>query len=332
MKPLISIGRVLPRAARAARTAACLAAIFHAFPLHAGAQCQDGMEYRIFPGDVLQISAFRKQVAIEEYRIRVFDKINIVFPTAPQFSSEQTVTPDGKVHLPRGVQVTVAGLPMEQAKDSVKKQFEAQGWTPEFYLMFSDFGASNSDLLGFFADNGNKGRPVAVGPDGYLHLPFLSELAVAGQGIPEANAGLNREYGKLFPQLDFYIDMKKAEGHRAFIFGQVRQPGSYDVSQNLTALNILSMAGGALPGADLGRVILLTPEKRTMKGRKLDLNAILKGKGDQSDALLCPGTIVYIPKTGLASAAEFMRTLGDVVFFRGFIAGFNWDLSRMFGD
>jgi polysaccharide biosynthesis/export protein len=332
MKPSIPSGSILPRTLRAVWTAGSLLALFHAFPLAAGAQCQDGAENRIFPGDVLQISAFRKQVAIEEYRIRVFDKINIVFPTAPQFSSEQTVTPDGKVHLPRGVQVSVAGLPMDQAKDSVRKQFEAQGWTPEFYLMFSDFGASNGDLLAFFADNGNKGRPVAVGPDGYLHLPFLSELAVAGQSIPEANAGLNREYGKLFPQLDFYIDMKKAEGHRAFIFGQVRQAGAYDASQNLTALNMLSMAGGALPGADLGRVIILTPENRTMKGRKLDLKAILSGKGDKADALLCPGTIVYVPKGSLASAAEFMRTLGDVIFFRGFIAGFNWDVGRMFGE
>jgi|GEM_PF-4923708 len=328
MKPSTNNLNPLPWSLRAAWAAFSLLAPFH----DAGAQCQDGAEYRIFPGDILQISAFRKQVAIQEYRIQVFDKLNIVFPTDPQFSSQQTVTPDGKVHLPRGVEVSVAGLPMDQAKDSVSKQFAAQGWTPEFYLMFSDFGASNADLVDFFADNGNKGRPVAVGPDGYLYLPFLSELAVAGQSIPDANAALNREYANLFPQLDFYIDMKKPDGHRAFIFGDVRQAGGYDVSQNLTALNLLTLAGGALPGADLSRVILLTPEKGTMKGRRLDLKAILKGKGDKADALLCPGTIVYVPKGGLVSVAEFMKTLADVIFFRGFIAGFNWDVSQMFGN
>lgn len=296
----------------------------------AGAQCQDRMDYRIYPGDVLQISSFRKQVAIEEYRIRVFDKINVIFPTSPQFSSEQAVTPDGKLHLPRGVQVTVAGLRMESAKDSIRKAFEAQGWTPEFYMMFSDFGASNSDLVDFFAENGNKGRPVTVGPDGYLHLPFLSELLVSGQTIPEANDKLNGEYGRQFPQLDFHIDMKKAEGHRAFIFGHVKQPGAYDVSQNLTALNVLSLAGGALTGANLGRVILLAPDKRTMKGKRVDLGALLKGKGDMSEALLCPGSILYVPKGGLLNAAEFMRTLSEIVFFRGFLIGFNWDLTRVF--
>ncbi len=300
--------------------------------LNAGAQCQDQMEYRIYPGDVLQISSFRKQVAIEEYPIRVFDKINIVFPTSPQFSSEQRVTPDGKVHLPRDVQVTVAGLSMAQAKDSIQKKFEAQSWTPEFYLMFSEFGGANNDLLNFFEENGNTGRPVTVGPDGFLHLPFLSEIVVSGRTIPEANTLLRNEYTKQFPQLDFHIDMKKAEGHRAFIFGHVKQPGAYDVSQNLTAINVLSMAGGALTGANLSNVILLTPEKQTMKGKQVNLNDILKGKNVEANVQLCPGTIIYVPKGGMLSAAEFMKNLSDIIFFRGFIAGFNWDLTQTFTD
>jgi len=70
-----------------------------------------------------------------------------------------------------------------------------------------------------------------------------------------------------------------------YVFGEVKNPGSYPIRSDTTVLQALSLAGGATERAALNRIRIV----RMVKGEKKEIRAKL-------DDLVQPGDTIIVPE------------------------------------
>ena len=125
-------------------------------------------------------------------------------------------------------------------------------------LLFNAFTAQNMQTGGNAAQGG--GDPYfmfgySVNDSGYLELPVLGRLKVAGLSINQAQASVQAEIDKYFTQAFVKLGLG---GIRFSVMGEVLRPGKFAVMQNrMTVLEALATAGELRPEANRRRVQLI---------------------------------------------------------------------------
>lgn len=139
-----------------------------------------------------------------------------------------------------------------------------------------------------------------VSSEGFINHPLLKKVQLVGLTSIEAEEKLR----KMLAQ-DYLVDprvnlrIKSSLARRVIIFGEVENPGSYEVDhdQPMTLLRIISMAGGFTDLAAVGRVRILRDLDGEEKTMKIDVADLLKGRLDENDIELKPGDIITVPET-----------------------------------
>ena len=108
------------------------------------------------------------------------------------------------------------------------------------------------------------------------------------------------------------------------MLGQVNAPGAYPITQPITALHALALAGGHLvASADLTSVMLISKNASGKPiGRRLDLKRMLD-VGDVSQAIMVkPYDVLFVPNTYITDVNLFMQQYFSVVQqLKGFFTG-----------
>lgn len=84
----------------------------------------------------------------------------------------------------------------------------------------------------------------AVDREGRLALPEAGTLVVAGRTLGEAQQMVERLLAKQLRGINVDVTLGKLRSVRAFIVGDVKNPGAYDISSLSSALSALIAAGG----------------------------------------------------------------------------------------
>jgi protein involved in polysaccharide export with SLBB domain len=146
---------------------------------------------------------------------------------------------------------------------------------------------------------------VTVQPDGRISLPLISPVMVADRTILEARTELTEAYADqlLRPEVGLSV---KAAPLKVFVGGEVGNPGVIDMVGDADALRAVVQAGGFKPSGDVKRVIVLRrgPDGRGMM-RTVNLSRGLR-RGDVDLVPLRRFDIVYVPRSGVASAGIFV--------------------------
>jgi polysaccharide export outer membrane protein len=113
-----------------------------------------------------------------------------------------------------------------------------------------------------------------------------------------------------------------------YVFGQVENPGGFPYRTNLSLLHSIALAGGLSRGAKTSHVLVIRrkgPEK--IVAIEVNVSDITSGRNVRSDVWLRNYDIVYVPRTRLESAADFILILNDVLFPPVDIALRGWQLQ-----
>lgn len=150
-------------------------------------------------------------------------------------------------------------------------------------------------------------KTVTVQPDGRVSLPLIQPVLVADRSVTDAEAALSAAYDSqlLRPQVSITV---RAAPLKVFVGGEVDKAGVYDMPGDINALQAIVMAGGFKAGARKGQVVIIRrgPGGRPMM-RTVDL---VRGVSDPANNDLIPlrrFDIVYVPKTGIAEADQFVQ-------------------------
>jgi polysaccharide export outer membrane protein len=106
----------------------------------------------------------------------------------------------------------------------------------------------------------------------------------------------------------------------------VRDAGAFEIDAPITFIEALALAGGLDEGAKSNALAVIRVEGDEFVASLYQSKSILAAKADQPATIgfLLPGDIVFVPQTGLSSAAEVSRQVQDLIGFSGYSGSFGY--------
>jgi polysaccharide export outer membrane protein len=145
---------------------------------------------------------------------------------------------------------------------------------------------------------------ATVDTDGRLNLPMTGEIQVSGLLLPELEQVIRERASRYMRDPVVNVTVATSEA-KAYIGGEVVDEGFVTLTRPMTVLQAIVERGGFRPGADLSDVVILSHEEGQAVAREIDLEAELEGDPSER-TLLAADEIVFVPKTGIAKANQFV--------------------------
>ncbi|AFM27689.1 polysaccharide biosynthesis/export family protein [Desulfomonile tiedjei] len=296
--------------------------------------------YRLGPGDNLRV-LFQTEWSIPRgtYTLDTLDEIEVEFILDPALNRKAVIRPDGMITLPGIGEVQAAGVtPDHLAKIISEKYQETEIFGKEDDRQLKQYKLVTVHVLSFYQKvkrlveslttlTGGQQLTVVVNPDGNIDLPLLEQrILAAGSTVREVEKTVNTLYRRgPLQHVVASVSLQEGKSRKVYVMGEVTRPGAYDITQPITALHAIALAGGHNSRtADLTSVILVSKDIYGKPiGRRLDLKKILD-VGDMGSAIMVkPYDVLFVPNTYVADLRLFMEqyilTITDFATLRNLI-------------
>ena len=160
-------------------------------------------------------------------------------------------------------------------------------------------------------DNKDIDHTVQVRPDGKVSLPLLGEVQAGGLTVAELIERLNEQFSRSIKGAQATVIVKEIRSRPVFFVGGVGKPGLMQLTQDLSVLQAVSLAGGLIPAADQEGAFVLRA------GKSIPVNFVRLMKGDVSQNVpLQPGDTVVIPIADSVYIQGEVKTPGAIKFVK----------------
>jgi polysaccharide export outer membrane protein len=147
-----------------------------------------------------------------------------------------------------------------------------------------------------------NGHTETIRPDGYITLPLLGSVFVAGRTPEEVTAELQEKAREYYDDADVSLRIAEYRSKKIYVFGEVTQAGAFSYNGANTVLGTLARAQPSRL-SDPSRVQVLRPnaDGKLIRRMTVDLNRMVKDGDTTLDAVLEEGDIIYVPANPLAA-------------------------------
>lgn len=171
-------------------------------------------------------------------------------------------------------------------------------------------------------------QEVVVRPDGRISVLLIGELMVAGTTPEELAGRLRASYRRLVGETDLTVALTHSSGMNVYLSGEVKNPSLLQMDGSLTMLQAIARAGGTLVSANTGNVLLIRRQTDgTLAVSKVDIEKVLRNEA--SDVFLQRRDVVYVPKSEIAQAGQFVDQYVNAIVPRFIQVQLGWVRSRV---
>jgi polysaccharide export outer membrane protein len=136
---------------------------------------------------------------------------------------------------------------------------------------------------------------VVVRPDGKISLPLLNDVQASGLTPDQLREALVQSASRFVTDPSVTIMVKQINSRKVYVTGQVNKPGPFALTDNMTVLQMLALAGGLQEWADADHILVMRTEQGQTKSFKFNYKDVRKGKNLQQNILLKPGDTIVVP-------------------------------------
>ncbi len=218
-----------------------------------------------------------------------------------QMSGEYMVLPDGTISLPVLGVYKVQGMALdslaEKIEQSVQKKFHNH-----FHVSVAAQNLAINHLQIY-------DKVLTITPAGDFILPHIGNIMAKGKTLVQVQDEIeNRLKSYYYNPIDVSLGLISSTNNSVYVSGEVKFPGIYPLIADMTSLKALSLAGGVTPKGNLDEVVLIHytgPDSVTVY--KTSLDEVIDNASALHDLSLSPQDIVFVPKTGVAEANQFIQ-------------------------
>jgi polysaccharide export outer membrane protein len=147
-------------------------------------------------------------------------------------------------------------------------------------------------------DDASLRRELPVLPDGKIYYPAAGGVMARGLTPLElqqalATSLIDAKILREGAQID--VTVIKIVGNTIYVTGQVKQPGAFTATSNITVLQAISIAGGLTPFASRGRIKILRKEGDKQTVFRFNYNRVAHGDALATNITLHAGDTVIVP-------------------------------------
>jgi polysaccharide export outer membrane protein len=265
--------------------------------------------------------------APSRYTLGPGDVISVIVWAHPELSGKQTIGPDGTVQVPFVGTIEVSNLTADEVSAKLTRVLsDYYAGPPAATTTINSYAGNNIIVLGHVA------KP------GLLHFadsPTLLEvLARAGaQNSPKQDISGVLTRCAIFRgnESAVWMDLRPLlrgdapflnirlrpndlvyvpdSDEQVYVMGQVKNPGVYPLTPNMSFLSAIAQAGGTNDNAQAGKIIISRPSQNIQ--RVIDLKTFVNGDHGVNYSLEA-GDIVYVPKSGLAKVGYVLQQINPI--------------------
>ena len=139
-------------------------------------------------------------------------------------------------------------------------------------------------------------RSVPVRSDGKISLPLVGELTAAGETPKKLEVEIGKRLQNYISEPEVTVIVQQIKSQKINILGQVSKPGSYPLTNTMTVLDAIALAGGFRDFAKQKGIYVL---RQTADGSQVRLpfnyKDVIKGKNTKQNVTLEPRDTLVIP-------------------------------------
>lgn len=148
-----------------------------------------------------------------------------------------------------------------------------------------------------------------VKDNGAVSMPIIGDVEAAGLTKDEFIGNLQKRLAEYVQgEIKITVAILSSVSQRVTILGAVTRPDNYPISNEITLLELVSMAGGTLSDARLNRIRIIHRDK-LIPPSEVDLEYYIERSDIEGMPKVRPGDIVFVPRQ-----QNFIREFGE--FFR----------------
>jgi polysaccharide export outer membrane protein len=140
-------------------------------------------------------------------------------------------------------------------------------------------------------------REARIQPDGTVSYPLVGSVPAAARTPGEVAETITEKLEEFIPDAVVTVELLEAQGYRIYVIGEVNRPGEYQLSQPITVLQALSIAGGLTPFAGTGgiRILRTATEEGQQMSISFDYDAVAGDGQMDKNIFLKAGDTVIVP-------------------------------------
>lgn len=150
-------------------------------------------------------------------------------------------------------------------------------------------------------------RVVTVGPDGRIAMPLIGALRAADLTAEELHDTLIAAYASQLRTPELTVTPRSYASRQVFVGGEVARPGIYEMPANIDAFQAVALAGGFLPSARRGDVLVLSRASGQTQVTEVDLSPRAMRNGFPEAEPLQRYDVVYVPRSHISQVNLFMQ-------------------------
>jgi polysaccharide export outer membrane protein len=262
-----------------------------------------------------------------KYTLGSGDVVTVTVWGHRELSGKRVVGPDGQIQLPFVGSFPVAGLSADDASRKLTAALREDYLNTAASITVNSYNSNQVIVLGHVAHPG-----VLVFAGDPTLLEALAKAGAAGGkddlgGMPTRCAivrGRDRmmwvDLRSLSKGTDLSLNIPLHKNDLVFVpdpddsliyvMGQVKNPGPYPLTANMSFLEALTRAGGPNDNAQQGKIVLARPSKNTEQ--LIDMEHFVQTAGNNNNFQLEAGDIVYVPKSGLAKLGYVLQQINPI--------------------
>jgi polysaccharide biosynthesis/export protein len=142
--------------------------------------------------------------------------------------------------------------------------------------------------------NTDLSQTVTVGPDGFVSLPLLGDVHVAGMTAKQLAQSLSSRLNAYVVSAEVTVSVVEIRSRQVYVMGQVAKPGEYSLVAPITVLQLIAQAGGLSTFAKRKEIFVLRGTKENVQRLKFNYVNAIRGDVHQNIDLQ-PGDTVVVP-------------------------------------
>ena len=155
---------------------------------------------------------------------------------------------------------------------------------------------------------------LTIRPDGMVSIPPLEEFLAAGLTPAQLDETLTQKFSSILREPVINVILKDFRGQKTYVGGQVNSPMILYLEGKTNALEAIFNAGGLTDEAELSTVMIVSKSSDNQPiARSVNLKKALHGELPETEYLLKPFDMVYVPKRKLARASQFIMEIYDFI-------------------
>lgn len=269
----------------------------------------------------LSLSQEQLRTAEQGYPVGPWDVLQITVWNHPDLTKETIVRKDGTIYMPLIGDVSVEGLSVKEVQKLLTDKLSYYIKNPMVDVEIKEFHSRRVYFLGSVNKPGVYGLieetnilealSLAGGPtlDGNLAGTFL----IRNNKVYPLNLFNVVKYGDLTQNIILQdkdiIYIPSSKDMKVYVLGEVRSPGAIPFQNELSVIDAIAQAGGALHSGKISKVKIIRGTLSNPTLINADVDNIIDGELSYKDYMLVPGDIVYVPKTAIASWNQIIEDI-----------------------